>query len=335
MMQSQRALPRLPKSFETVSHWRLQEWEKCPGSNVTLDRPANLAMPTKPLKAPARALGTLRAVFAAYRWRLLITYGLFNLENLLHLGQPLVLGWAIHDLLQSSPVGLTLFLGQHVLYLILGTARRMYDTRTFTRIYTDLASQLVVDHRDREVPVSRVAARSALSREIVDFFERDIATVVFALYSVGGSLIMLSLTDWVLLPCCLALLFVVALLSRSNGRRSLLLNGKLNDQIEREVEVIDRARPTEVRNHFGLIARWRILLSDREAYTFGLSGLLMFGLIATALVRCCASPGADAGQILTLFGYVLMYVGGVASVPVLVQQFSRLRDISRRIKAEN
>src|SRR3712207_8857328 len=55
---------------------------------------------------------SLWGVFSAYRWRLLFTYGLFNLENLLRLAQPFVLGWAIHDLLQSSSVGLALFFGQ-------------------------------------------------------------------------------------------------------------------------------------------------------------------------------------------------------------------------------
>ena len=47
---------------------------------------------------------TLWAIFATYRWRILFTYGLFNLENLLRLAQPLVLGfedvhWAEEPLL--------------------------------------------------------------------------------------------------------------------------------------------------------------------------------------------------------------------------------------------
>jgi hypothetical protein len=41
------------------------------------------------------------SIFSAYRWRILATYALFNLENLLRLAQPLVLGWAIHDLTQN------------------------------------------------------------------------------------------------------------------------------------------------------------------------------------------------------------------------------------------
>jgi hypothetical protein len=291
---------------------------------------AALDLPAPPERRPL----TLWAVFAANRGRLLLTYALFSLENFLRLAQPLVLGWAITDLLHSSLVGLAVFGGQHVLHLLLGVARRMYDTRAFTAIYTDLAARLVLEQRGRAVEVSCVAARSALSREIVDFFEREVAVVLAVLYSVGGALVMLGLTDWVLVPCCLALLLPVCVLGRTNARRSYRLNGRLNDQLEREVEVIHRARPAEVRGHYCLVARWRVMLSDWEAVNFGLMELLVFGLMAAALARCCAAPGVDAGHIFTVFGYVLLYVLGVLNVPVLIQQLSRLRDISRRMRAE-
>jgi ABC-type multidrug transport system fused ATPase/permease subunit len=181
------------------------------------------------------------SIFSAYRWRILATYALFSLENLLRLAQPLVLGWAIHDLLRSSVYGLAIFFGQHVSYLALGAARRVNDTRCFTRIHADLAAGLVLDQRRRQVEVSRVAARSALSREIVDFFERDVVLVLYILYSVIGALVMLCWADWVLVPWCLALLLPAYLLSRWTGRQSLLLNGRLNDQLEHEVD--HRARP--------------------------------------------------------------------------------------------
>jgi ABC-type multidrug transport system fused ATPase/permease subunit len=285
--------------------------------------------------SPVRPAWSLWALFAAYRWRFLFTYGLFNLENLLRLAQPWVLGWAIHNLLQSSLEGLALFFGQHLLYLVIGAARRMYDTRAFTRIYADLASQLVLHQRGRQVEVSRVAARSTLSREIVDFFERDVAVVLYVLYSVVGALVMLCLADGVLVLGCLALLLPVGLLSRWNGRQSLLLNGQLNDELEREVEIIHRAQAPEVRTHFHLISRWRIMLSDRDACSFGLLEFLVFSVMAAALVRTCGVPGVDAGHIFAVFGYVLMFVNGVINVPLLVQQLNRLRDISRRLQSED
>ena len=291
--------------------------------------PSQAAVP--PSIGPGRSLW---GIFAAYRWRILATYGLFSVENLLRLAQPLVIGWAIHDLLRASMLGLALFLGQHILYLAVASARRLNDTRCFTRIHADLATGLVLDQRGRAVEVSRVAARSSLSREIVDFFERDMVVAIYCLYSVVGALAMLAWVDPVLVPYCLALMLPAYLLSRWVGSQSLVLNGRLNDEVEHEVSVIERARPNEVRGHFDLIRRWRIALSDRDAVSYGVLETLIFVAMAAALMRTCARPGVDAGTIFAVLGYVLIYVSGIANVPLLVQQFSRLRDISGRLQSE-
>jgi asparagine synthase (glutamine-hydrolysing) len=109
---------------------------------------------------------------------------------------------------------------------------------------------------------------------------------------------------------------------------------RLNDQLEHEVEIIERAQPAEVRGHFDLVRRWRIMLSDRDAWSFGILELLIFGAMAAALVRTCGRPGVDAGTIFAVLGYVLMYVIGITNVPLLVQQFNRLRDIGGRLQSE-
>src|SRR5213078_1387892 len=97
--------------------------------------------------------------------------------NLARLALPLMLGWAINELLRGCWAGLALFLAHGLLSLGLAVARRMFDTRAFCGIYTDLASSAVVEQRRRGVSVSQVAARSALSRQVVDFFERDVPFV--------------------------------------------------------------------------------------------------------------------------------------------------------------
>jgi hypothetical protein len=288
----------------------------------------------QPSRAPlvTRPAHSLWGIFAAYRWRILATYGLFSLENLLRLAQPLVLGWAVRDLLQSSMLGLALFLGQHILYLAVASGRRLNDTRCFTRIHADLATGVVLEQRGRDVEVSRVAARSSLSREVVDFFERDMVVAIYCLYSVLGALAMLAWADPVLVCYCLAMILPAFLLSRWVGPQSLLLHGRLNDEVEREVEVIERAQPGEVRGHFDLIRRWRIALSDRDAFSYAVLETLIFVAMAAALMRTCARPGVDAGTIFAVLGYVLVYTSGIVNVPLLVQQLSRLRDIRNRLQ---
>src|SRR5687768_15764128 len=164
---------------------------------------------------------TIRSLFSHNRGRILVTYALFNVENLLRLAQPFVLGWAINDLPRSSYVGLAVFVAQHLLHMLISSFRQMYDTRAFTSIYTDLATRLVVEQRRQEVDVSRVAARSALSRGYVEFLEHYVPMVIRAAYSILGALVMLALYDQSLIYICLILLVPACLLNLAYGRKTL------------------------------------------------------------------------------------------------------------------
>jgi hypothetical protein len=249
----------------------------------------------------------------------------------LRLAQPWALGLAIHDLLSSSVHGLLVLSVQHVAYLLVAAWRRTYDTFVFTRIYAALAAAVVLDQRRRRVAVSRIAARSALAREIVDFYERDIPFLVQCAYSVVGASIMLTLTDSLLLPCCLTLLVGVAGVSILVRRTTDRFNASLNDELEREVEFISRGAAPDIQGHYRRVAHWRVLLANWMAVVFGLMELLVLGLTALVLVRACLRDGNDAGRISATIGYVSMFVMGAANIPQLVQQLGRLRDINRRM----
>ncbi len=273
----------------------------------------------------------LKAIFAANRVKLLLTYFLFNVENLLRLAQPLVIGLAINDLLHDSSFGLLLFVAQHVTHLLISTLRQMYDTRVYTAIYSDLATKLVVEQRCRDVGVSRVAARSSLSREFVEFFENHVPLLIRSSYSIIGALVMLAFYDRLLVPICLGLLIPAVVLNRIYSRKTFELSRQLHDQLEHEVDVIEPGREPAVRRHYESVAGWRVKLSDCEALNFGTMELFVLGVLVLALLRTCSTPAVSAGAIFAVFRYVLMLLMGLDSVPKLVQHLSRLRDLSQRL----
>ena len=162
--------------------------------------------------------------------------------------------------------------------------------------------------------------------------------VVKSAYSVIGALLMLGWFDWTLIPLCLGLLVPATWLNLRYSRQTFQFNRKLHDQLEHEVDVIERNRPDEVREHFGILAQWRVKLSDAEAKNFCLMELFILGVMAVALVRFCGvglggaaiTPPA-AGDIFAVFRYLIMFIMGLDSVPRVVAQWSRLRDVGGRV----
>lgn len=298
------------------------EWNTCERLPSQIDSP----------KKPYSTI-TLCNIFVKNKGRMAVTYLLFNLENLLKLAQPLLIGLAINGLLNGSSVGLLLFVAQHLLHLGISTVRRMYDTRAFTAIYNDLATRLVVEQRKEGVEVSKVSARSSLSRGYIDFFEQQIPLVIRSGYAVLGGLVMLGWYDWSLIPICLVLLCPAVILNARYGKRTLKLSKLLHDQLEEEVEIVKRSDAVEVQSYFKNVGHSRIRLSDAEAINFGMMEFFILAVLAGAMVRFCSLGTPQAGDVFAVFRYIMMFILGMDAIPKIVQQLSKLKDIGSRLSS--
>ncbi len=96
----------------------------------------------------------------------------------------------------------------------------------------------------------------------------------------------------------------------------------MNDQFEREIEIIKNCLPHEIRDHYGLTAEWKIRISDSQAINFGLSEFFALGLIVITLIYACRSPQAGVGDIFALFRYVSVFTLSLSNIPLLVAEFS-------------
>ncbi len=283
----------------------------------------------------ARGLHVIPAIFKANLRSICLTYLLFAVENLINVIEPYVLGLAIDGMLKGSYEPLGWFAAQHLAHLVIGVARRAYDTRMFGRIHADLVTQLVLDHRRRDVEVTRIVARSSLLREFVAFFEQQVPVVIQTAFLIVGGLAILATYDRGLVILCIALILPACVLNTFYARRTFALSGKMHDSLEREVDVIEQGEPAEIREHYRTVAHYEIALSDSEAWNFGAMELFVLGLVVGSLVLSCGVVAATPGEIQAVLRYVWMFVNGLDGLPYLIHQTSRLFDVGRRCTASS
>lgn len=266
-----------------------------------------------------------------YQWRIGLTYALTFIEDLLELSYPWATGLAIdglisHDFHQALPIVLA-WAGRAAI----GCFRQMYDTRVYTQVYNDIVEDTIVRQRTAGIEATSVAARSAMSREFVTFFEVDVPVVITSLIHIFGSAIILFWYDMTI-GALAALLFIpVYLVNRVYVRVTTQLNRNLNDQLEKEVDYIERYKRDEVRQHFTLVRQWRVKLSDASAYNWTIIEVLSILVFIAILLRATVLPESETGDIFAILVYVWRLMEGLDHVPTIVQQLTRLRDISVRI----
>jgi ABC-type multidrug transport system fused ATPase/permease subunit len=274
----------------------------------------------------------LQIIFGKYRGRIIVTYVVTVAENLFELCYPSLTGLAVNGLLKHDFTGLVLLLGVWFAHTATGVFRQSYDTRVFAAIYTDLATRTVSEQETMGVTTSQIVARSSLSREFVNFFERDVPSTVNSVFGLLGALVLLFFYDVWSAVFCLLLLIPLAFLNRRYSKRTLTLNKRLNDQLEREVSVLTRRMPSRVFGHYQLLSKWRISLSDAEAMNWGVMELFSIGLSAAVIIRISSLPHIQPGTIYAMLAYLWNFIASLNNVPGLVQQLSRLKDIAQRME---
>ena len=274
----------------------------------------------------------LKHIGKTHRKRLIATFSLVGLENLLMLIYPVFGGWAINAVIEGN-VWQAMLYGLVVLLMwLVGATRRIADTRTFTRIYTEIAVPVVLEQRQREAPHSAVTARVALSREFVSFFEEHLPIAATSLVSIFGACIMLlGLEFWVGVLAVGILALFLWLLPRF-AAISENLYFRLNNCLERDNHFIQKGNERQLYQHYGLVARLRVLISNREASGYLCIGIAMSILFGFAFVHMTLKGFGNAGHIYSVSTYLWMFAMSLDDVPRLVEQYSNLKDIGQRVE---
>jgi len=278
----------------------------------------------------------LRSLMMKHKYQLIFTYSLFSLEMLGNLMRFYFFGEAINDLIKGSYRGLIVLSVVHLSYLVIGTIRHMYDTRTYSAIYTSLVTKFL-SRRFSRIEVSKLSAHSNLAREFVDFLEHDLVYVIEAAYNLLGSLILLFFYDRTVVLVCLAILVPVIVVSYFYGKKMRRLNQFKNDELEKQVDIISTGNSVKIREHYNNLRKWQVRVSDKEAWNFGFMEILVLVVIGLSLLisKNMHNSTVLAGSLFGIYSYILKFASGLDTIPYTVQRLSSLSDITRRIELQS
>ena len=284
---------------------------------------------TKLEKTKLNGSPTLTGIWLTYRQKILATMSMLTLERLCDVAVPFVLGIAINDLIAGSYRGIWLLAALELAVLTIGTLRRLYDTRVYARMYTEIADRTA---KTSTLPVTKRAARLQLGRELVDFFEWELPQLVAAVIGIVGAFAMLLYLLPLVGGISVLIAGLIGLVFVASKRRMFGLNKLLNNELERQVTMLERDTDISRHLHLGRLARWRIHLSDMEAANFALAELMLAALIIGAVV-ITTGTGMSVGGVFAVLTYLIDLAEGLVVLPWTYMQSIRAQEIGGRMAA--
>ncbi|MGR5127969.1 ABC transporter six-transmembrane domain-containing protein [Photobacterium swingsii] len=276
---------------------------------------------------------TLSSILTNHKRQVGATWLMVIIENVLMALLPLFIGYSIDSLMTKSDAQQT-----HDVYVLAGLltgliavsiVRRLYDTRIYGGIRIEIGLQTHAQLAQH--PVATRNARLDMSRELVDFLEDELPPLLTAAIQLSVSIIILANFNQWLGVSAVAAGCIMLLIYSAFHQHFIRLNAALNTQMERQVKVLTLMPLGALRVHLEKLNSREIHLSDTEAYVYGLIFLVLFGFVITNLLLTTQVTDPSAGELFSIVTYSLEFVEAAILLPITLQTFSRLSEISQRL----
>lgn len=265
-----------------------------------------------------------------YRLRFGLTLLLILTEAGIGILFPLFIGNAIDDALKGQITG-TVHLGLlGLVALVIGVGRRVFDSRFYAVIFQDLGAKMVDNHEESAPSVK--TARLGMIRELVEFMENALPELINTLIGLFGVIAIIATLNFnIFLSCLITGILVMSVYAISSGKTTRL-NESLNDEMERQVDIISTNEHAKVKLHLKDIMKWNIKLSDLEAVNFSISWILLIGFLVSSLLILISDGMLQHGALFALMMYAFQFMENVLNLPLFYQNWLRLKEIIGRLE---
>ena len=263
-------------------------------------------------------------------WReISLTWFLTIIETALLAFIPLLIGFAIDGLLNKDSTSLMHLAIAFASLIVVGVIRRLYDTRVYSKMRVSMCEAMSIRMKDRSV--SSLNARLGMGRELVDFLETTAPEVMTSIIQLITSLVILYSFHPMLATFAFGAAVIMILLYGVFHRQFYRLNGAINQQVEKQVSVLETKSNVKISSHLNKLRSSEIKLSDTESILYGAIFTILLGFILFNLWFAANEIDVSPGKIFSIVTYSWEFVDSALALPMTLQLWTRLSEITARI----
>ncbi|MCU0238773.1 MAG: ABC transporter six-transmembrane domain-containing protein [Pyrinomonadaceae bacterium] len=257
---------------------------------------------------------------------------LLNLtEEILYLLIPSSVGLLIDTFINNQGYGIYAFAFTYIGWQGIATYRKIQDTVVFTKVFNQISLQIIKDHQSKNIDTTTINARVELMKQVTDFFENDLPFLVRSIISIFGSAILLYFYNSKLFLAALIIILPSILINYFYSKKIVETTEKVNNQFERQVDVIEKGSFAEQEEYFTQLRQFNIRKSSLEAYNFGLLEIFVFFMILVSIYIICKTESMNYGSIVASYGIIIKFAYSFDFIPHTTTKIATLKDITNRI----
>lgn len=271
----------------------------------------------------------LSAILREHKFKFSFTLFLILLEVGIATVFPLFIGYALDDAINDSYYGATQLGVLGLAALIVGVGRRVFDSRFYAKVYQNLGTRIIsgIVHKRSSLK----AARLAMIRELIEFLENSLPELINNIFGLFGVIAIIATLNLNIFYSSLIVTLIIFLVYRLTSSKTIQFNKSSNDELEKQIDTINKNDESELNHHLKEMMRWNIKLSDLEAGNFSISWIVLLLFLVGSILIAVSDGIVKYGVLFSLIMYVFQYMENVVNIPLFYQNWLRLQEIKTRL----
>jgi len=272
-------------------------------------------------------MGKIYQIFKEYKYKLLLMYMFMLIVEVSIVLQPFLLGKSIDDLINGNYLWLFLLSISYFTSDFFHYKSMVYDTKVYTEIYNDIVLRFL---KKTDVDISTKIARTDMAKDIVGVLEGYVHYYISTIITIIGSIwFIYSINYSVGISVTIALFFILSavMIHYKKIRQSIKVK---HNHSENRVKRLEGGY-LKSRLFFERKRKLDIYASTLQGKNWVLVGTIKhIFLIVSIVLLILNSENITIGSVITTYSYVNTFLMSMMSIPVGVEMYSRITDISKR-----
>jgi ABC-type bacteriocin/lantibiotic exporter with double-glycine peptidase domain len=222
----------------------------------------------------------------------------------------------------------------YLINVIGGTLHRIYNGSIYSKMYANIATDVVLESKCREEQFSKMLVRAELVKEYIAFFKERLPEVMWQLSATAGAIIAIFFYDYRIAAVCLIVIIPIAVINNLNRKKVTSLQKDIHDNQEELFHLIE-SRDTSKITQFYLntispktrIARW-------NAFGYGSVKVLLIVIFVAVLFICVDVDKFTTGRIYAIVAYLWTFIASTDYLPELMESLASMKDLNTRFSTE-
>lgn len=238
------------------------------------------------------------------------------------------------DLKMNYVLPLSLWVGIYLLNAFGGALSRLYSGKIYSKLYVDIAGEVISSLTIKGYPPSRTLARAELAKEYVIFLKDRLPEIIWQIFATFGGIIALSFYDWRIAAICFAVIFPIAYIYNRYRKNVVELHKDLHDNREDLYKLFEDQNTVAISDYYHRQVRPQTRISKWNAFNFTITKLLMMVVFVVVLFICVDVDKFSTGNIYAIVSYLWTFILSTDYLPGLMESVTSLIELNDRLKQE-